>query len=266
MDSFRQYKLNDLNKYSNLFDILQSSCIFEKTGKGRSGANLSSIQSNELYPIIRTTTKYNLPNQPFKDIHCEIINLINSVTKKEMQFNNAMIEIYDDLYKDMQYHTDQSLDLCDNSYICIFSCYSSDELKSDRYLQIKNKLDNTLTDICLENNSIIVFDTNTNKKHLHKIYLKSSKHIINKNNKNKWLGITFRLSKTLIKFVNEIPYFSHNNKPLKLATEEESIQMRHMKYSENMLSNYVYPYDQIDYTISLGEFIKLVPNNHHRLD
>lgn len=257
---FKQYQLPELENIPNLFSLLESSVDFEKTGKGRLGANLLDITSDQLYPIVRTTTAYAKPNQPFKEIHYELIKLIKStvksttnLTNQNISFNNAMIEIYDNSYKNMGYHTDQSLDLVDDSYICIFSSYSVDNVNPDRYLQIKNKSNDRVSDICLKPNSIILFDTTTNKNHVHKIYLNN----LNRN-QHKWLGITFRLSKTFIKFINEIPYFSHNNKPLKLASAEELLLMRHLKYLENTLTDYVYPYDQINFTISNGEFIEPV--------
>ena len=42
------------------------------------------------------------------------------------------------LQSTMKYHSDQALDLADNSYICIFSCY--DNPINLRTLRIKNKL------------------------------------------------------------------------------------------------------------------------------
>lgn len=252
MNFFEQYCLNDLS--DDIFYLLKDSCLFEKTGKGRLGGNLLAIDRNGLHPIVRTTTKYKNPNQPFKKIHYDLIEKIKFITNKDINFNNAMIELYDSSYKDMQFHTDQSLDLVNDSYICIFSCYaySKNKLSSDRYLKIENKLDKSINDICLEHNSIILFDTLINKKHLHKIYLQQS------NINNQWLGITFRLSKTLIKFVNEIPYFSHNDVLLRLATEGEEIQMRHLKHSENSYPNFTYSYDSIDYTISFSDCIKSI--------
>ena len=244
--NFKQYFLDDIS--DNIFDKLKLSCTFEKTGKGRLGANLFEITENMTYPIVRTTTKYNNRNQHFKKIHYELINKIKFITQKNINFNNAMIEIYDNTYKDMRYHTDQMLDLENNSYICIFSCYAHNII-SNRYLKIENKTDKSVSNICLENNSIILFDLNTNKNHLHKIYLSG-------NIKNEWLGITFRLSKTFIKFINEIPFFCNNDNLLRFATQDDEIQLRHNKSSENSLINFTYQYDLIDYTISFGDCLE----------
>ena len=50
-----------------------------------------------------------------------------------------MIEIYDSKYCKMGFHTDQSLDLQENSYIGIFSCYNDPTTKDLRKLKVKNK-------------------------------------------------------------------------------------------------------------------------------
>ena len=69
----------------------------------------------------------------------------------------------------------------------------------------------------------------TNKKYLHKI-------ILNNNNitGNLWLGITFRLSKTFIHFINELPYFSNGNQ-LTLANDEQKKEFYKYRQTENKL-------------------------------
>ena len=115
---------------------------------------------------------------------------------KKMVFNNALIEIYDSTYCSMGFHSDQSLDLANESYICIFSCYNNSNTKYIRKLIIKDKITNVRSTYILEHNSIIVFPLSTNSKYLHKI-------ILDKNGSDDiWLGITFRLSKTLINFID----------------------------------------------------------------
>lgn len=68
----------------------------------------------------------------------------------------------------------------------------------------------------MENNSIILFSAEINSKYLHKIKLKEKKD-------SNWLGITFRLSKTFIKFRNEIPYFE-NGIELSIADKNEMVE------------------------------------------
>lgn len=87
---------------------------------------------------MRTTTIYRNLNQKFLDIHYNIIESIKKATNNNnLQFNNALIEIYNCDYNKMGFHTDQSLDLEQNSYICIFSCYSDPYTKDFRILRTK---------------------------------------------------------------------------------------------------------------------------------
>lgn len=118
---------------------------------------------NELIPIVRTTSPYTSPAQSFKEIHCEIINKIKEIIPN-IELNNAMIEIYNCEYKTMKYHSDQSLDLAEDSYICIFSCYSNPESKSLRKLKIKEKGSDVESEIILKHNSVVIFSTELNNK------------------------------------------------------------------------------------------------------
>jgi len=230
------------------FDELIKEIEFEHITSGRNAAILIDINNN-LIPIIRSTTKYNKPAQKFLPIHYILIqNICNLLNCK---FNNAMFEIYDTSYRKMKFHTDQALDLESHSIICIFSCYSDFvEKKYLRKLFIKNKSTSEQSELLLENNSIISFSTDINKNYVHKIIL-----LCSEKNNIKWLGITLRLSKTYTKFINEIPYFSHNDKQLKLATDNEKKQLIIYKYKENNSINFVYP--EIDYTLSLSDLMPI---------
>ena len=96
----------------------------------------------------------------------------------------------------MGFHTDQALDLKDELFICLFSCYNDPDTKSLRKLVVKNKSTNNSFDIKLEHNSVIIFSVKTNREYLHKIILDSSE------SKDLWIGATFRYSKTSIYFSN----------------------------------------------------------------
>jgi hypothetical protein len=233
---------------SNIFNQL-SSIDHETICKGRQGAIIVSVKNN-LIPIVRTTTIYQNPAQHFFPIHNKLIDKIKKVSKINLEFNNGMSEIYDSTYTKMKEHTDQSLDLHDDSYICLFSCYDNpiDNLYDLRKLQIKNKITNENSEIELSNNSVVLFDTTTNKNHLHKIILDK------KTTNNRWLGITFRLSKTFVKFINEIPYFV-NGQILVLANDNERQLMYKCKSEENINVNYVYP--SINFTISPSDLMNI---------
>ena len=252
----------DVDLDSDLFNTLSKCTEFENIIEGRVGANLIDCKTldilapteigakNYIVPLVRTTTVYNKPSQKMLQIHYDVIDKIKKTSKMEnLNFNNAMIEIYDNRYKTMGFHTDQSLDLNSGSYICIFSCYENPSLLASsgvRKLQIKNKETNECSEVVLSNCSAILFSLDTNSKHLHKIVLDN-----NNANNTRWLGITFRLSKTFIEFVNEIPYFWQTNKVLRLANDMERKQFMKLKGLENQNIKYEYP--ELDYTVCTSD-------------
>jgi len=246
---FKKYVLDmDID---NLFEKLSTATKYENIINGRQGAVLVNYKQ-DLIPIVRTTTIYNNPVQQFLHIHHEIMDNIRKKIKNNIIFNNALIEIYDNNYHNMKYHTDQSLDLKEDSYICLYSCYENNSNDSNdiRKLQVKNKITKEYSEFLLDNNSIILFPVSANQKHLHKIILESKK------SKNKWLGITFRLSKTFIKFIDNVPYIYPINRILKIADNNERTEFLKYKGKENSQSEYIYP--QIDFTISKSDLLPLI--------
>lgn len=241
----------DIKIEADIFNKLEESTIFENITVGRLGANL--INNNNIIPLVRTTTIYRNSSQQFLPIHYDIINKIKIISKNnELNFNNAMIEIYDSKYTKMKYHTDQSLDLEQNSYICIFSCYENPLSLNIRKFKIKEKETNNYSEFLLNHGSIILFSLNTNYKHLHKIILEqNSLNAV----ENKWLGITFRLSKTFIQFVNEIPYFYQTNNILKFANDQNKLKF--MKYKSLENKNIYFNYPEIDYTLNTSDILPI---------
>lgn len=119
----------------------------------------------------------------------------------------------------MGFHSDQALDLETNSWICICSIYSNPELTSSiRKLIDWSKLTDVLQEYELTHISIIMFDTNTNVTHIHKIILSNPNA---KPNPNVWFRITFRTTKTFIKFDNSKPYFANTMEEFVLAIKQE---------------------------------------------
>jgi len=227
---------NKLENNEFCYNTLEQSFNFSTIGKGRRAANLVELNENFEIPIVRTTTVYEQPAE---------------------KFNNALIEIYEEAYNSMRFHSDQALDLEPNSYICIFSCYKS--LNNLRKLVVKNKFQNKIVDeILLDDNSIVLFSLDTNSTHLHQI-----KNVENEMNntieeKNNWLGITFRLSKTFVKFDEtnmKIPMLIRSNKPLRLANEEEKKEFYRMRKNENNQIKFEYP--ELDYTISISDCLPI---------
>jgi len=154
----------------------------------------------------------------------------------------------------MDFHTDQSLDLKEDSYICLFSCYENgnetNETNTLRKLKILNKKTNELSEIALKNNSAVLFSTSTNHKFQHKIILESDKSI------NRWLGITFRLSKTFVKFINNKPYINDSDISFKMASDDEKKAFYKQRGKEN--SNIEHTYPDINYTISKSDLMDII--------
>lgn len=241
----------NLDFSTNLFDELSNSIEFENIANGRMGANLFDLKENNLIPLVRTTTVYKKPSQKFLLIHLSIIEKINKMSNfGNIKLNNALIEIYDSKYTNMKLHSDQSLDLEPNSYICIFSCYSNPESKSIRKLKVKEKNSGSIKEYILNHNSVTAFSLETNQKHLHKIILENN----DKSDKNKWLGITFRLSKTYINFINEVPYFYQTKTKLRLANDTEKKEFYKFRSEENQSIHFEYPF--IEYTICHSDLIE----------
>jgi len=239
----------------NLFDELSNTIKFDNITKGRKGAILVDIQNN-LVPLVRSSTSYNLAPQKFTSTHHHVIEQIKKINNElDLQFNNAMIEIYTSEYRTMGYHSDQSQDLHNDSYVCIFSCYNNSNNSSDlRKLIIKDKITQEESEIILEHNSCVLFSLSTNKKYLHRI-------ILDNNTSDKsylWLGITFRLSKTLINFVDGTPYFTNPGslpRILRLANDKEKMEFYKLRSNENKQIEFTYP--EIDYTISKSDLLQI---------
>lgn len=256
------YKIT-LSFEQNWFENLKNSAEFEVTGKGRLGNHLVKIE-NENISIVRTTTRYAIPATVFSNIHFLLIDHINETIATEnidlpvQNFNNALIEIYDSSYSKMNFHSDQALDLEDSSFIALFSCYENpDELEEFhlRKLVVKDKRTEEEFEIILNHNSVVLFSIETNKKFQHKIILDpkpNSKTFTD----NKWLGSTFRTSKTFIQFKENLPYLS-SGELFTLADKEQESEFFQLRGQENRSLNFVYP--NLSYTISPADI--LIPVN-----
>lgn len=243
----------------NQFNNITSSIEFENIILGRQQANIVDL-SNGLVPLVRTTTPCVKPAQPFNQIHLELIDKIKNICQTDIPgivFNNGMVEIYDNSYYKMRFHSDQSIDLALDSYICIGSFYSNlnPNPKSLRKLIVQNKITKETDSITLDPNSVVIFSTSTNKTHVHKIILPNPSDSNESDPNIKWLGITLRQSKQFIQFVNKIPYFVSNGHELKLADGDERKLFCKYKGIENQLVEFEYP--EISYTISPGDLIEI---------
>ncbi|MFP3831494.1 alpha-ketoglutarate-dependent dioxygenase AlkB [Chryseobacterium sp. SIMBA_028] len=258
--SFPEFYTITLTTEENLFDPLFNSAEFESTGKGRLGNHLVNT-NGLLIPIVRTTTRYATPAVAFSDIHHQLVDHMNDTLRADhadipvQNFNNALIEVYDSTYSKMNYHSDQALDLDSNSFIALFTCYEKPEELEEfhfRKLVIKDKVSNEEAEIILHHNSVVLFSVETNKKFQHKIILNSSSNL-NTTSNNKWLGITFRTSKTYIQFKEELPYFS-TGETLTLADQDQESEFFQLRGQENRVLDFIYP--NLFYTISNADLLK----------
>lgn len=231
------------------FKQFSESIIFEDVCDGRKAANLVDCKNN-LIPIVRTTTSYNNPVQRLLSRHYELIGNIRKVSEiKELELNNAMVEIYEPTYRNMGFHSDQMLDLADDSHICIFSCYDDEKTKDIRKLKIRNKESRECSEILLDHNTVVIFPIDANRKHVHKIMLDTPK------SKTRWLGITFRLSKTFIQIENDVATFYSDNEILRMADDSERKEFLKHKSLENSMVKYSYP--KIYYTLSISDTMRI---------
>jgi hypothetical protein len=236
-----------------------SARVLVSRGEANSARVLVDCKNDQI-PIVRTTTNYNKPAQQFLPIHHDLMDRIKKVSDikadpqiRDLQFNNAMIELYDSKYRSMGYHSDQALDLDNSSYICIFSCYNLPDTKDVRTLKIKNKTTDETIDIMMEHNSLIMFSVSTNSKYLHKIILEQCT-----DTKTCWLGITFRLSRTTISIIDGIPHITQTGEILKLADTDERKQFYKWRQAENNQIDFQYPPTNL--TISKSDLMPIIQN------
>jgi 2OG-Fe(II) oxygenase superfamily len=257
--NIKNFYIFSLDFDDNIFELLSDSIDFEDINTGRKGSVLVKIEERGI-PIVRTTTNYNNPAHYFTQIHDIIIKKLNTklqeeTTIKPIEFNNALIEIYNKEYYKMGYHSDLDMDLEIGSFIAIFSCYeNASSLSTDalRKLKIKSKTTLEEFEISLENNSLILFSLETNSEFMHKIVLdvaNSTKNLT----RNQWLGLTYRKSKTFINFKNKLPFLANNNL-LRLANDEERKAFYQLKKQDNKTISFNYP--EINYTLSLSDTLE----------
>lgn len=244
---------------NNLFQALSESVDFVSTGKGRLGNHLVD-RTHKGVPIVRTTSRYDVPAHNFSSIHHNLVDEINKqIDSSDMDqlqsvhFNNALIEIYDRNYTKMKYHSDQCMDIDENSYFGLYSCYEKPEELTDqsiRKLKIKNKATDEENEILLTHNSVILFSFSTNSKFSHKIVLETVRNKKRLEFDNRWLGVTFRQSKSFIQFKNNIPFFT-DGEILRIANENEQRRFYKLRGQENKEVGFKYP--ELHYTLSLAD-------------
>jgi hypothetical protein len=228
----------------NLFEELFASARFEDVGKGRLGAVLARVDEAGNVPLVRTTTRYGIPAQRFRVVHERLARQIQERAALTAAFNNALVERYTNACTTMGSHSDQAIDLADASFIAVFSCYKRPELDPPRKLvvELKGAGDDSF-EIPLTHNSVVVFSVDTNRRFKHKIVLDRSGRLP----ENQWLGVTFRTSKTFVRFRDGHTYFPDGVR-LTPADEEQRREFYQLRRRENNETDFSYP--RLTYTIS----------------
>jgi hypothetical protein len=172
----------------------------------------------------------------------------------EVNFNNALIEKYSVEYRCMGAHSDQAMDMADDSYICLFSCYSDGVEPDLRQLVVTDKLTKEEHVFVLHPSSAVIFSVSDNARFLHKIV---TVHAISPAaTTSTWMGVTLRQSKTMLQFVQGIPRFRHRALTLLTTHEEASLFYRQRKCENATVGPYAYAEDVLYCTLSPSDMLK----------
>ncbi|MFF7446696.1 MULTISPECIES: alpha-ketoglutarate-dependent dioxygenase AlkB [unclassified Streptomyces] len=233
----------------NPFTELFASVRWEDVGKGRRGAVLTKSDEAGGVPLVRTTTRYRNPAQRFGTVHERLARQVQEHAALPVAFNNALIECYTSAYTTMGSHSDQALDLADGSFIAVFSCYERPEVGLPRQLIIESKgSGGERYEIPLAHNTVVAFSLDTNRRFRHKIVWDGSARAAD----NQWLGVTFRTSKTLVRFDDgqvQLPQGAR----LVVADEEQRREFYRLRRRENEETDFVYP--PLTYTVSESDLL-----------
>jgi hypothetical protein len=243
-DEFRSWLLPTAD---GRFEELLASVVFDDVAKGRRGTVIVKADGSGV-PIVRTTTAYRAPAQPFREIHDRLAREARGDAAHA--FNNALVEHYTNAYSTMKRHSDQALDLADESSIVVYSCYRDPQLPSRRLL-VTSKESGATFDVPLAHGSVVAFSLDTNRRFTHSIALCANAP------DNEWLGITFRTSKTFVRFVDGHPRLPSGER-LTLAEDEQRREFFRLRRCENDETDFTYP--PISYTISESDLWPPAPH------
>ncbi|MFD9241973.1 alpha-ketoglutarate-dependent dioxygenase AlkB [Streptomyces sp. NPDC059556] len=233
----------------DLFAELSASAFLEDVGKGRRGATLTRADEANGVPLVRTTTRYGSPTQRFRAVHERLARQIQERAALPVGFNNALVETYTNACTTMGAHSDQALDLADDSFIAVFSCYRHPEAGTPRKLLFASKETAGETfEVTLAHHGVVVFSVEANRRLRHRIVLEKPVPAAD----NQWLGVTFRTSKTLLRFRDGQAYLPRGER-LVAADEEQRREFYRLRRRENDERDFVYP--PLTYTISESDLV-----------
>ncbi|WP_431684087.1 hypothetical protein [Kitasatospora sp. KL5] len=233
----------------NIFAELSASARLEDVGKGRRGAVLTKADEADGVPLVRTTTRYGSPAQRFRAVHERLARRIQERAALSVGFNNALVECYTNAYRTMGSHCDQALDLADDSFIAVFSCYRHPEAGPRRKLIFESKESGVdKFEIPLAHNSVVAFSVDSNRRLRHKIVMDATVPTAD----NQWLGVTFRTSKTFVRFRDGHAYLPQGAR-LMSADDEQSAEFYRLRRRENDETDFTYPL--LTYTVSESDLM-----------
>lgn len=227
------------------FDELLASVTFDDVTTGRRGTVLVKADARGV-PIVRSTTAYGAAAQRFRPIHEQIAQQICEIGALPAVFDNALVEHYTNAYATMKRHSDQAQDLADGSWIGVYSCYRDPERPSRR-LTVQPKATGPAFEVPLAHHGVVLFSLESNRQFLHAIRLRAAAP------DNDWLGITFRTSKTRVRFVAGHPMLPSGAR-LTLATDDQRRELFELRRRENEEPGFVYP--PISYTLSESDLLE----------
>ncbi|MFE3456405.1 alpha-ketoglutarate-dependent dioxygenase AlkB [Nocardiopsis aegyptia] len=232
----------------DLFAELSASVRWEDAGKGRQGAVLTSIDAAHGVPLVRTTARYLKPAQPFRTVHERLARQVQERAAIPVGFNNALVESYTNAYKTMGSHSDQALDLADESFIAVFSCYRHPEATPRKLIFESKDPDPEKFELPLAHNSIVAFSVASNRRLKHKIVLDTPARASD----NTWLGFTFRTSKTFLRFRDGHAYLPQDVR-LTPAVDDQEREFYRLRRRENNETDFAYP--PLTYTVSESDLM-----------
>ncbi|MEU2021132.1 hypothetical protein ABZ565_02955 [Streptomyces sp. NPDC016469] len=232
------------------FPELCAATPMEDVGKGRKGAVLTRPDADGGVPLVRTTTRYARPALRFRDVHERLAREAGERAGLPADFDNALAERYSSAYTTMGRHCDQALDLAEESYIAVFSCYRDPEAVPRRKLVFESKEEpgSGTLEIPLVHNGVVAFSVAANRRLRHRILADPPGRF----GDNEWLGITFRTSKTVLRFRDGVPYLPQGVR-LTLADEEQGRAFYGLRRRENEETDFAYP--ALSCTVSASDLL-----------
>ncbi|MFF2195074.1 hypothetical protein [Streptomyces sp. NPDC058157] len=239
-----------LDAAGDLFAELSGATRWEDVGKGRRGAVLVRVDADGGVPLVRTTTRYGSPAQRFGAVHERLARRVRERAGLPAAFDNALVERYTNAYKTMGSHSDQALDLAEGSSIAVFSCYRRGGEGPSRKLVFEEKgaSGGEGFEVPLVHNGVVVFSVAANRRLRHRIVLDAPAPAEG----DEWLGVTFRTSKTVVRFRDGEAYLPGGQR-LTEADEEQSRAFYGLRRRENQETDFVYPH--LAYTVSGSDLL-----------